>query len=68
MPSRIYTGLIGPKAGGVDFRIPGLPAVFFPDNTTPVEVTADQAKALDATGQVAPPKATKAAPKTSEED
>jgi hypothetical protein len=68
MPKRTYTGPVGPKAGGVDVRIPGVGVVVLPTDGTPVDVTDEQAKALDASGLVATPKATKATPATSEED
>jgi hypothetical protein len=68
MPKRVYQG---PFAKGADVRIPpGDVFVHFPDRKTAVEVTAEQAEFLDATGEFttehAKPKAKPAADKSEE--
>jgi hypothetical protein len=66
MPQRVYQG---PHADGCWVRIPGEPDIDFPDRETPVEVTADQAAALDRTGEyVTPAKANPAKPKAQKAD
>jgi predicted lipoprotein len=65
MPKRVFNG---PFPKGADIRI-GEDFVHFPDLTTAVEVTAEQAEALDAAGLTKPeakPKAKPAADKSEE--
>ncbi len=65
MPQRTYTG---PLAGAVDVHVPGSGALTFPPGEA-VEVTADQAEALDASGDFKSPAAKSKKPADpSEED
>jgi hypothetical protein len=59
MPKRVYQG---PFVKGADIRIPGGDFVSFPDRKTAVEVTAEQAEHLDATGEFTEPAKPKAKP------
>jgi hypothetical protein len=59
MPKRVYQG---PHLDGCVVHIPGDEEITFPDRKTAVEVTAEQAAALDATGEFSEPAKPKAKP------
>ena len=59
MPKRTYTG---PHLNGCVVHIPGEPELRFPDRKTAVDVTAEQAAALDTTGEFSEPAKPKAKP------
>jgi hypothetical protein len=68
MPKRVYQG---PHLDGCVVHIPGeSDPIRFPDRKTAVDVTADQAAALDTTGEFTEPAKPKAKPAAdkSEED